>query len=329
MTTTLVMGDADDYLAPARRAAHAGRDPRRARERILAEAADHLADGEVEDFGEPQADRAAVRRRARDRARPPRGVPRVRRAGGGRRRLRGGVAARNAAGGWPDVTAAALLAARARGRDRDGRLPAGRVRGRGCSRCCARCGCAASRPRLRRGRAAAAPHADRARLRRGRDGLARGLGRDVARRARDAGTSPRSRPRPSLLTVPLVAAARHDRRASRSCARPSRAAGRRLRRPARAAAAPAVGALPRRRRARRPRGARRRRPTKARATPSPSSRSSSSASRRSAAASAYAVRSAMVVCSCSAAAQPEQQVALRDRAHASRGLVGTSAQRRV
>jgi hypothetical protein len=108
MTTTLAMGDADDYLdelcAELTWVGIRGA----LRERILAEAADHLAEGEIRDFGEPRA----IAQRFADELATVHG----RRAafrGFGALALAGAVFAAAwllvpAAGGWTDVTAATL-----------------------------------------------------------------------------------------------------------------------------------------------------------------------------------------------------------------------------
>ena len=150
MTTALDMGDADDYLARLGMHLALVGIPPRTRDRILAEAADHLVDGEVEDFGDPQAiaqqfaDELAT---AQGRRAAFRGFGALAAAG---RRLRGGLAARPARGRLVGRDLRDGLAARARGRDRDGRLLAGLLRS-GTARTAARAAAA------RRRRGACAP----------------------------------------------------------------------------------------------------------------------------------------------------------------------------
>jgi hypothetical protein len=109
MTTTVAMGEPEDYLdalcAELARVGIRGA----LRERILAEAADHLVDGDVEDFGEPRliaqrfADELATTysRRAAFR-----GFVALAVAGLG---FAAAWLLVNAAGGWPDLVSAGLL----------------------------------------------------------------------------------------------------------------------------------------------------------------------------------------------------------------------------
>src|SRR5262245_58155482 len=108
MTTALAMGDADDYLdelrSDARRVGIRGP----LRERILAEVADHLTEGDVEDFGEPRliaqrfADELAT---AHGRRAAFRGFGALALAGSA---FGAAWLLVPAAGGWPDLTAAHL-----------------------------------------------------------------------------------------------------------------------------------------------------------------------------------------------------------------------------
>jgi hypothetical protein len=109
MTTTVAMGEPDDYLdrlcAELKRVGIRGA----LRERILAEVADHLVDGDVEDFGEPKL----IAQRFADELATAYGRRAAFRGFGALALAGAGFAASwllvPAAGGWTDITATRFL----------------------------------------------------------------------------------------------------------------------------------------------------------------------------------------------------------------------------